>query len=125
VAGALAAQGSISFGTWTLAIALLRLAAATVRSVLMLMAVCVAVVDEREHDHLDTLILAAVVMLTTSPWLLFDISFQLSFLALWGSISSFPTILGALSATSVQLGATTSEPDCSHAGGHSGDCAGR
>jgi competence protein ComEC len=69
------------------------MAAATVRSVLMLAAVCVAVLDEREHDHLDTLILAAVVMLATAPWLLFTITFQLSFLALWGVLVLTPVLI--------------------------------
>jgi competence protein ComEC len=74
--------------------------AATVRSVLMLGAVCLALLDEREHDHLDTLILAAVVMLAVSPWLVFDISCQLSFLALLGLILLTPPLKRLLPAVS-------------------------
>ena len=71
-------------------------APATVRSVLMLALVCLALIDEREHDYLDVLILAAVVLLVSAPWLLFDISCQLSFLALWGILALTPRLLPSL-----------------------------
>jgi competence protein ComEC len=71
------------------------MAPATVRSVLMLAAVCLTLVLEREHDYLDILILAAVGLLASAPWLLFDISCQLSFLALWGVIVLTPPFMAA------------------------------
>ena len=39
---------------------------------------------EREVDPIDSLMLAAVLILAGSPTALFDLSFQLSFLAFWG-----------------------------------------
>ncbi len=71
------------------------MAPATVRSVLMLAAVCLTLVMEREHDYLDILILAAVALLASAPWLLFDISCQLSFLAIWGVIVLTPPLIAA------------------------------
>jgi competence protein ComEC len=65
-------------------------APATVRSVIMILAYVAALLLERETDPLNSLILAAVTILLCSPTSLFDISFQLSFLALWGIIVLVP-----------------------------------
>lgn len=65
-------------------------APATARSVLMLAAVVVAIWSEREVDTLDALLLAAFLLLLFDPALLFDLSFQLSFLALWGLVVLTP-----------------------------------
>ncbi|HZV82085.1 MAG TPA: ComEC/Rec2 family competence protein, partial [Geobacteraceae bacterium] len=59
-------------------------APATSRSVLMLAFFMVGMVLEREFDHFNALVLAALVLLLLNPANLYDISFQLSFLALWG-----------------------------------------
>lgn len=68
-------------------------APATARSVLMLSAVVLAIWSEREVDTLDALLLAAFVLLLFDPGLLFDLSFQLSFLALLGLVVLTPFIM--------------------------------
>ncbi len=65
-------------------------APATVRSVIMIMAYVAALMLERETHPLNSLMLAALIILVCSPPALFDISFQLSFLALWGIIVLVP-----------------------------------
>ncbi len=59
-------------------------APATARSVIMLTAFVLALYAERETDPANALLLAAFLLLAVNPPSLFDISFQLSFLALWG-----------------------------------------
>ncbi len=59
-------------------------APATSRSVLMLACFMAGMVLEREFDHFNALVLAALVLLLLNPASLYDVSFQLSFLALWG-----------------------------------------
>lgn len=66
---------------------------ATVRSVLMLSAVVLALWSERETDTLDVLFTAAFLMLLVDPASLFDLSFQLSFLSLWGLIVVTPILV--------------------------------
>ncbi|CAH2031619.1 DNA internalization-related competence protein ComEC/Rec2 [Trichlorobacter ammonificans] len=68
-------------------------APATVRSALMLLAVALALWAEREQDLLAALLAAAFLMLLVEPPLLFDVSFQLSFLALWGIIVLTPLVM--------------------------------
>ncbi len=65
-------------------------APATIRSVIMIGMFILAMVLERETDPVDTLMLAAVVILAAYPPELFDISFQLSFLAIWGIVVLTP-----------------------------------
>lgn len=65
-------------------------APATTRSVIMLAAFVLALYVERESDPVNTLLVAASVLLVLNPPTLFDISFQLSFVALWGIIISAP-----------------------------------
>lgn len=67
-------------------------APATARSVFMVAAVVLAAWSEREVDLLDALLLAAFVLLLQDPAVLFDLSFQLSFLSLWGLIVLTPLL---------------------------------
>lgn len=68
-------------------------APATSRSVIMIGAYLVALLLERQGDPLNSLLLAALVILALSPPALFDISFQLSFLALWGIVLFTPLLM--------------------------------
>lgn len=68
-------------------------APATARSVIMLAAVVLALWAERENEVLDALLLAALLLLIHDPAVLFDISFQLSFLSLWGIVVLTPLML--------------------------------
>jgi len=68
-------------------------APATSRSVIMIGAYLVALLLERQGDPLNSLLLAALVILGLSPPALFDISFQLSFLALWGIVLLTPLLM--------------------------------
>jgi competence protein ComEC len=53
-------------------------------------------VTGRETDPIDSLLLAALVILAGSPAALFDISFQLSFLAFWGLLVLSPLFMAPL-----------------------------
>jgi competence protein ComEC len=68
-------------------------APATVRSVIMICACIVAVLLQRETDPIHCLMLAALLILACSPPALFDISFQLSFLAVWGILALTPLLM--------------------------------
>lgn len=59
-------------------------APATARSVIMLCLLTAALLLERENDPVNSLALAALALLLLNPASLYDISFQFSFLALWG-----------------------------------------
>lgn len=59
-------------------------APATQRSVLMIFAAVAALHLKRELDPVNTIMLAACAILFAAPEILFDVSFQLSFLAIWG-----------------------------------------
>jgi competence protein ComEC len=65
-------------------------APATVRSVIMIGVYILALVIEREIDPVNSLLLAAAFILALTPAALFDLSFQLSFLAFWGIIVLTP-----------------------------------
>ncbi len=67
-------------------------APATARSVLMLAAVVVAFWAEREGEALDALLLSALLLIVHNPVVLFDLSFQLSFLSLWGIVVLTPLL---------------------------------
>jgi len=67
-------------------------APATARSVIMLAAFVLALHAERETDPLNALLLAAFALVVISPPSLFDLSFQLSFLALWGIVVAGPPV---------------------------------
>lgn len=68
-------------------------APATIRSVIMIGVYILAMLLEREVDPVDSLMLAAVIILAGSPPALFDLSFQLSFLAFWGIVVLTPIFL--------------------------------
>lgn len=68
-------------------------APATTRSVIMIAVYILALVVEREMDPVNSLMLAALVILALAPQALFDISFQLSFLAFWGMIVLTPVFM--------------------------------
>lgn len=68
-------------------------APATVRSVLMISACFVALFLEMETDSVNILSIAAFAILAAAPGALFDISFQLSFIALWGILVLTPLML--------------------------------
>lgn len=61
-------------------------AAATSRAVIMLVIVAATLLIERESDGINSLIIAAFLLIILYPPVLFDVSFQLSFCALWGII---------------------------------------
>lgn len=67
-------------------------APATARSVLMALAVLLALWSERETDMLDTLLAVGFIMIALQPAILFELSFQLSFLSLWGIIVLTPLL---------------------------------
>jgi competence protein ComEC len=67
---------------------------ATVRSVLMAAVCALTLLLDRETDPVNSLALAALAILTAAPEAIYDISFQLSFLALWGILLSLPLVQG-------------------------------
>ncbi|MFA7404319.1 MAG: DNA internalization-related competence protein ComEC/Rec2 [Pelobacteraceae bacterium] len=68
-------------------------APATARSVIMLTVFAVALFAERERDSINTLLLAAFILVAINPPTLFDVSFQLSFMSLWGILVAVPLIM--------------------------------
>ena len=68
-------------------------APATARSVIMLSVFAMALFAERERDSINTLLLAAFFLVAINPPTLFDVSFQLSFLSLWGILLAVPLIM--------------------------------
>lgn len=68
-------------------------APATARSVIMLAIFVVALFVERESDPVNALLLSALLLMAIDPAVLFDVSFQLSFLALWGMCIAIPAIM--------------------------------
>ncbi|UPU38306.1 DNA internalization-related competence protein ComEC/Rec2 [Geomonas paludis] len=67
-------------------------APATLRSVLMICVVVAALQMKREVDPVHTIMLAACAILFAAPQIAFDVSFQLSFLAIWGLSVLTPTL---------------------------------
>jgi competence protein ComEC len=67
-------------------------APATVRSVIMLSVFVLALHVERETDPINALLLTAFLLLAINPPSLFDLSFQLSFTALWGIVVAAPVV---------------------------------
>lgn len=65
-------------------------ASATARSVLTIAVYVIALALQRETDPLNSLLLAALVILGIHPPSIFDLSFQLSFLAIWGILVLAP-----------------------------------
>lgn len=69
-------------------------APATARSVIMLLFVAVTILIERETEQLNSIAIAAFLLLILNPAFLYDISFQLSFIAIWGLTVITPLIAG-------------------------------
>lgn len=67
-------------------------ASATARAVIMLIAFVVALYVERETDTVNVLLAAACVLVSVDPSAIFDVSFQLSFLSLWGIVVMVPFV---------------------------------
>jgi competence protein ComEC len=67
-------------------------APATLRSVLMIAAVVSALYVKRELDPVNCVMLAACAILFAAPETLFEVSFQLSFLAIWGLVVLAPAL---------------------------------
>lgn len=68
-------------------------APATARSVIMLTVFAAALFVERERDAINTLLLAAFLLVALNPPTFFDVTFQLSFLSLWGILVAVPHIM--------------------------------
>jgi competence protein ComEC len=68
-------------------------APATARSVLMILFVTIGLFLELESEPVNLIILAAFALLLADPANLYDISFQLSFLALWGLTVITPLLM--------------------------------
>lgn len=66
------------------------------RACLMGFAILVAIVNERKVQVSGSLLLVAVILLLINPLWIFDLGFQLSFLATFGLIVSLPTIVQKL-----------------------------
>ena len=66
---------------------------ATQRSAVMILAYMVLVLLDRHRDVYSALILAALIILVASPLQLYAISFQLSFLAVWGLAFLSPVLM--------------------------------
>lgn len=67
-------------------------APATLRSVLMIAALVAALYLKREVDPINAVMLAACAILVAAPGILFEVSFQLSFLAIWGLVVLAPPL---------------------------------
>jgi competence protein ComEC len=78
-------------------------APATTRSVVMIAAYVVALMLEREVEPVNSLLLAAMLILGLTPAALFEVSFQLSFLALWGIVILTPLFMAPFSGVTSAL----------------------
>lgn len=67
-------------------------APATARSVVMLVTFVLALYIERESDPVNALLISAFLLVAINPPSLLEISFQLSFLALWGIVIAVPAV---------------------------------
>lgn len=81
-------------------------APATARSVVMLTAFAFALYAERESDPINTLLTAAFLLVAINPPTLFDLSFRLSFLSLWGIIIAVPALAERVSSFKSAFGRT-------------------
>ena len=75
-------------------------APATARSVIMLIVFAMALFAERERDSINTLLFSAFFLVSINPPTLFDISFQLSFISLWGILAAVPLITKRIASVS-------------------------
>ncbi len=77
-------------------------APATARSVVMLCLCAAALCAGRETDPVVILLLSAVILTAWHPPILFDLSFQLSFIALWGIVLAVSPLNEMLSRYSIK-----------------------
>ena len=75
-------------------------APATARSVIMLIVFAMALFAGRERDSINTLLFSAFFLVAINPPTLFDISFQLSFISLWGILAAVPLITKRIASVS-------------------------
>lgn len=68
-------------------------APATARSVAMILLGALALLLDRESDAVNVLVVSALALIGIQPPLLFDLSFQLSFLAIWGLVVLTPLMM--------------------------------
>jgi competence protein ComEC len=73
-----------------------------IRATIMAIAFMVALVWGKENDLYNTLALAALIILVFSPHSLFDVSFQLSFTAVWAILFITPKIMKIITNRSSQ-----------------------
>jgi len=73
------------------------LSASVLRAVLMFSLVLLSMVLSRRHNIYNTLAIAAFALLFYDPYMLFDVGFQLSFLAVIGIVALHPGIYSLLS----------------------------
>lgn len=66
------------------------------RASLMGVAVLIAIINDRSVKTYGSLLLAALILLLVNPLWIFDLGFQLSFLATWGLIVTLPAIVKKL-----------------------------
>ena len=71
-------------------------APATARSVAMILLGALALLLDRESDAINVLVVSALALIAIQPPLLFDLSFQLSFLAIWGLVVLTPLMMKPL-----------------------------
>jgi competence protein ComEC len=64
-----------------------------VRAAIMAVTFMIAIIIGKERDLYNTLALAAFIILAISPYALFDISFQLSFVAVWSILFCTPRLM--------------------------------
>jgi competence protein ComEC len=67
-----------------------------VRAAIMGVTFMIAIIMGKERDLYNTLALAAFIILVTFPYALFDISFQLSFMAVWAILFITPRLMERL-----------------------------
>ncbi|MBJ6116687.1 ComEC family competence protein [Pontibacter sp. BT310] len=72
------------------------LSASVLRAVLMFSLVMIAMVWSRRHNIYNTLAIVAFLLLFYDPYFLFDVGFQLSFLAVLGIVTIHPAIYSLL-----------------------------
>jgi competence protein ComEC len=66
------------------------------RASIMGVAVLIAIINDRSVKNHGSLLLAAVILLLINPLWIWDLGFQLSFLATWGLIVTLPAIINKL-----------------------------
>ncbi len=81
-----------------------------VRASIMALTFMISVIFGRERDFYNTLALAALIILIFSPSSLFDVSFQLSFMAVWAILFITPKVIMSVPKDNPPEGAGTPAP---------------